>query len=158
VLHLLGNSFAEVSCMRAAALPTRIHSQPNVTPMIDVMLVLLIIFMVVTPMLDQGFRATPPTGVNLSKHLEEAGEAVIGIDDHGQLFLNRRPVSVEELKRALAARFLAAPANRVVYLRGDRNTEYQRVQETLALIGGAGARVVGLVTDAAPGQSVVTAP
>ena len=134
--------------MRTPEMSSRIHSQPNVTPMIDVMLVLLIIFMVVTPLLDDGFRSAPPTGVNLTKHLEERGEVVIGIDDQAQLYLNRRPVSLAQMQQALEARFRTSPENRVVYLRADRNTEYRRVQETLDAAERSGARVVGLVADA----------
>ena len=58
-----------------------VESRPNVVPMIDVMLVLLIIFMVVTPALMAGFNATPPEGVNLKDHPEDENtDQVLGID------------------------------------------------------------------------------
>ena len=61
-----------------------VQSTPNVTPMIDVMLVLLIIFMVVAPALMAGFNATPPEGVNLKDHPEdEQTDQVLGIDREG---------------------------------------------------------------------------
>jgi biopolymer transport protein ExbD len=126
----------------------RVRVEPNVTPMIDVMLVLLIIFMVVAPMLETGFRATPPSGTNLTDHPDEAGEAVIGIDQHGQLYLNRQPVTRDQLRARLAEWFGARGESRVVYLHADQDAEFQAVQETLAVAEQAGARVVGLVATA----------
>ena len=57
-----------------------VKSEPNVVPMIDVMLVLLIIFMVVLPALTSGFTANPPQGINLKSHPEEDTDQVLGID------------------------------------------------------------------------------
>ena len=74
-----------------------VKAEPNVTPMIDVMLVLLIIFMVVTPALIAGFNATPPQGQNLKDHPEdEENDQVLGIDKNGNYFLNKRTISKEE--------------------------------------------------------------
>jgi len=65
----------------AASSGSGVQSSPNVTPMIDVMLVLLIIFMVVTPALLAGFNADPPKAVNLKDHPEDANlDQVLGID------------------------------------------------------------------------------
>src|SRR5918998_6561990 len=81
----------------------------NVTPMIDVMLVLLIIFMVVTPALLAGFNATPPQGQNLKDHPEdEEMDQVLGIDKNGNYFLNKRTIAKDalapEIKRIYDAR------------------------------------------------------
>jgi biopolymer transport protein ExbD len=71
-----------------------VKAEPNVTPMIDVMLVLLIIFMVVTPALLAGFNAVPPTGQNLKDHPEDAeNDQVLGIDRDGNYYLNKKPIS-----------------------------------------------------------------
>src|SRR5688572_21448717 len=79
-----------------------VESTPNVTPMIDVMLVLLIIFMVVAPALMAGFNATPPEGVNLKDHPEdEQLDQVLGIDRDGQYYLNKRQIKNEELPTLL---------------------------------------------------------
>ena len=64
----------------------------NVTPMIDVMLVLLIIFMIVTPLIAAGFKATLPKGKNLDPRPEGENEVVLGIDQAGRYFLNGRPL------------------------------------------------------------------
>ena len=70
-----------------------VKAEPNVTPMIDVMLVLLIIFMVVTPALLAGFNADPPKAVNLKDHPEDANlDQVLGIDRDGNYYLNKKPL------------------------------------------------------------------
>jgi biopolymer transport protein ExbD len=69
-----------------------VKAEPNVTPMIDVMLVLLIIFMLVVPAISAGFQAIPPQGVNLKPHPEEERDQVLGIDANGQYFLNKAPI------------------------------------------------------------------
>ena len=62
---------------------------PNVTPMVDVMLVLLVIFMVVAPTLLDGFRAEPPRAVNVRDHPNDSSDVVLGIDAAGRYFLNK---------------------------------------------------------------------
>ena len=78
-----------------------VKSEPNVVPMIDVMLVLLIIFMVVTPALAAGFQAVPPAGINLKTHPEEDTDQVLGIDKQGQYYLNTRALQNDKLAETL---------------------------------------------------------
>ena len=75
-----------------------VKAEPNVTPMIDVMLVLLIIFMIVVPAINAGFKAVPPQGVNLKSHPEEEEDVVLGIDANGQYFLDKKPIRNESLE------------------------------------------------------------
>ena len=79
----------------------RIKAEPNVTPMIDVMLVLLIIFMLVVPAINSGFQAIPPQGVNLKPHPEEERDQVLGIDMNGQYFLNKKAIPNAQLGELL---------------------------------------------------------
>jgi biopolymer transport protein ExbD len=123
-----------------------IQVQPNVTPMIDVMLVLLIIFMTIGPFLEAGFRLVPPSGRHLSEHPEEAADAVLGLDDRGQLFYNKQALTEAELRARLRARFAAIGDERVVYLRAHQGLAYSTVKGTMALIASEGATVVGLVS------------
>src|SRR3712207_5184640 len=80
-----------------------VKGEPNVVPMIDIMLVLLIIFMIVTPTLAAGFQAVPPEGVNLKSHPEEDTDQVLGIDQTGQYYLNKKPIKNETLGEQLKA-------------------------------------------------------
>ena len=80
---------------------SNIKAEPNVTPMIDVMLVLLIIFMLVVPAISAGFQAIPPQGQNLKPHPEEERDQVLGIDANGQYFLNKKPINNADLGRML---------------------------------------------------------
>ena len=130
-----------------------VRAEPNVTPMIDVMLVLLIIFMVVGPMLNERFAAMPPDARYAARHPDDAGEAVIGIDVQGKLYLDKRPIDSTGLRRALTERFRAKPDDRVVFLRADRALPYGRLQETMGIASSAGAHVVGLVSEQPPARS-----
>src|SRR5918995_5744546 len=85
---------------------TSVKSEPNVVPMIDIMLVLLIIFMIVTPLIAAGFKATLPKGANLDARPEGDNEVMLGIDAGGNYFLNGRPIpqaSVEDQLRSIFA-------------------------------------------------------
>jgi biopolymer transport protein ExbD len=124
-----------------------LRAEPNVTPMIDVMLVLLIIFMIVVPLLVTGFRAEPPKGANLTSHPEEALDVVIGIDAAGRYFYNRQPVSEPALTARLAQRFRSGSEDRVAYLLADQSLAYERVQDAMEIAGKAGVRVIGLVSE-----------
>src|ERR1700755_2254589 len=80
-----------------------VQSTPNVTPMVDVMLVLLIIFMVVAPALMAGFNADPPQAVNIKDHPEdEKNDQVLGLDKDGTYYLNKKPIKSDDVPVALA--------------------------------------------------------
>ena len=72
---------------------TSVRSSPNVVPMIDIMLVLLIIFMIVTPLIAAGFKATLPKGKNLDPRPEGDNEVILGIDEVGQVLPQRAAAS-----------------------------------------------------------------
>jgi biopolymer transport protein TolR len=132
---------------RPNMMPARslVRAEPNVTPMIDVMLVLLIIFMVVGPALVDGFAAIPPDARFSNRHPDDAGEIVIGVDASGQLYLDKVRTDSATLRRELVTRFSQRPDDRVVFLRADRSLPYGVLQGTIAIASSAGAQVVGLV-------------
>ena len=129
-----------------------VKAEPNVTPLVDVMLVLLIIFMVIIPTLTSGLNAEPPQGVNLKKHPEEEGDQLLGIDRKGQYYLNRNPIPNERLQQELE-RIFKAPGREefVLYVRADRNLEYAKVQDAVDIAGRSGVRVTGLISEQTPG-------
>ena len=125
-----------------------VKAEPNVTPMIDVMLVLLIIFMVVAPALLAGFNATPPTGVNLKDHPEdEHTDQVLGIDRDGQYYLNKKPIQNADLPKMLKQIYDGRPDDKVLYLKADKSLEYSKVLDAIDLAGHNGVRVVGMISE-----------
>ena len=124
---------------------TAVRAEPNVTPMIDVMLVLLIIFMVVGPSLVEG-PAVPPEARYANRHPDEPGEVTLGVDAQRRLYLDKQLVDSATLRRRLEARFREHPEDRVVFLRADESLPYEVLQRTMALASRAGAQVVGLVS------------
>src|SRR5919108_5882837 len=125
-----------------------VQSTPNVTPMIDVMLVLLIIFMVVAPALMAGFNATPPEGVNLKDHPEdEQTDQVLGIDRDGQYYLNKREIKNDELASKLKTIFDARTEDKILYLKADKQLDYGKVLDAIDIASKNGVRVVGMISD-----------
>lgn len=134
--------------MSASGSQTAVQSTPNVTPMIDVMLVLLIIFMVVAPALLAGFNATPPEGVNLKDHPEdEETDQVLGIDRDGQYYLNKRQIKNHELPTMLKTIFEARTTDRILYLKADKTLDYAKVLDAIDIASKNGARVIGMISD-----------
>ena len=131
--------------MTRAAASAGVRAEPNVTPMIDVMLVLLIIFMVVGPSLVEG-PAVPPEARYANRHPDEPGEVVLGVDAHRQLYLDKVAIDSATLRQRLETRFREHPEDRVVFLRADESLPYEVLQSTMAIASSAGAEVVGLVS------------
>jgi biopolymer transport protein TolR len=125
-----------------------IKAEPNVTPMIDVMLVLLIIFMVVTPALLAGFNAVPPQGQNLKDHPEDAeNDQVLGIDRDGNYYLNKKPISKDALAGEIKRIYDVRQADKVMYLKADKDIQYSKVVDATDLAAKNGVRVMGLISD-----------
>jgi biopolymer transport protein TolR len=123
-----------------------VKAEPNVTPMIDVMLVLLIIFMVVTPALLAGFNAVPPTGQNLKDHPEDAeNDQVLGIDRDGNYYLNKKPISKDAIEKEIKRIYDARTTDKVMFLKADKELEYSKVVDATDMASKNGVRVVGLV-------------
>jgi biopolymer transport protein TolR len=144
---------------------SNVQSEPNVTPMIDVMLVLLIIFMVVTPALLAGFNAVPPQGVNLKDHPEDEADQVLGIDAQGVYYLNKKPIRKEDLPDQLKAIYDARTEDKILYVKAHKDIEYAKVLDALDVASRNGVRVVGMISEqkagtqsTVPGDSRAAAP
>lgn len=137
---------------------TNVESRPNVVPMIDIMLVLLIIFMVVAPALMAGFNATPPEGVNLKDHPEdEQTDQVLGIDRDGQYYLNKRQIRNEALPDMLKKIYDTRTEDKILYLKADKSLNYSKVLDAIDIASKNGVRVVGMISDQKQG-TVSTVP
>jgi len=123
----------------------------NVTPMVDVMLVLLIIFMIVTPAILAGFQARMPEGAHLKARPEKDERTMFGIDREGNWFLNKKPIRKEDAQKLLEQEFLKHPDDKVLFIKADRNLKYGDLLAVMELAKKAGAAVVAAVSDSKPG-------
>ena len=137
--------------MAMSAGSSGVKASPNVTPMIDVMLVLLIIFMLVIPAITAGFQAVPPTGVNLKPHPEEDQDQVLGIDANGQYYLNKKPIPNAELGQRLNAIFENRTEDRLLYVKAHKELAYGKVLDALDIAAHNHVSVTGMITDQQPG-------
>lgn len=125
----------------------KVNADINVTPMIDVMLVLLIIFMIVTPLIASGFQATLPKGVNLDPRPEEESDVILGIDVNGKFFLDGKPVDEAVLEDYLRSVYAARTEDKILYFKADVGLKYARVQDAVELARRAGVAVLAAVTE-----------
>ena len=126
-------------------------SEINVTPMVDVMLVLLIIFMVTAPLIQQGVKVNLPEAK--ATPVEAADKKlVLSIDTARRVFIGDAEVALDELEKKLAAN-AKAQADKEVYLHADRDVPYGVVVEVMAAAQRAGITNVGMITDPAAGAA-----
>jgi biopolymer transport protein TolR len=123
----------------------RLMSDINVTPFVDVMLVLLVIFMVTAPMMMQGVDVALPetTSQPLAAKKENL---VITINNKNQIFINNYQVNLDYLQEKLK-KILEGRKDREVYLRADRDIAYGFVVRVMSEIKGAGVENLGMVTE-----------
>ena len=126
-------------------------SQINVTPLVDVMLVLLIIFMVTAPIIQQGVQVTLPKAKAAALPGKEE-QFVVSITRGNEIYLNDARMTAEELAKKLAA-IAAERPDREVFVRADEQVPYGEVIKTMAAIKAAGIENVGMVTEMPTGES-----
>ncbi|SMC46466.1 Cell division and transport-associated protein TolR [Desulfocicer vacuolatum DSM 3385] len=119
-------------------------SEINVTPFVDVMLVLLIIFMVAAPMMVQGVDVNLPRTAAVPLE-EKIDHLVVSVRQDGQVYLNEQAVGVDYLTRKLEL-VLTDMGSRDVYLKADKSVPYGRVVDIMARIKKAGVTNLGMVT------------
>jgi biopolymer transport protein TolR len=129
----------------------KVNSNINVTPMVDVMLVLLIIFMVITPMLNNKVNVNLPTAdmavVMEDAHKEDA--VIVAVTRDGGVFLGADKVSIDDLGAKISAKFDGKPdtATKEVFLRADVRAKYGPVMDAIDGIRTAGVSQLGLITE-----------
>jgi biopolymer transport protein TolR len=119
----------------------------NVTPMVDVMLVLLVIFMVTAPLLTVGLPLDLPKS-RASQLTEPKKPVIISLNRDGGVFLGDEPINADELEPRLAA-LAAEDPNRIVYVRSDKTNTYAQLMDALGLVNQAGFSKVSLIAEAA---------
>ena len=119
--------------------------------MIDIMLVLLIIFMIVTPLIAAGFQATMPRGANLDPRPEGENEVILGIDVNGRYFLDGRPVQDGALEDILRSVYAARSEDKILYFKADQSLRFQKIEEAVEIARRSGVRVMAAITE--PQQS-----
>ena len=117
----------------------------NVTPLVDVMLVLLIIFMVTAPLLTQGVNVDLPKADSppMQQNVEPL---VVSINRKGNIFLQKRPVTLSQLAPRIKA-IREHKKNLPIFIRGDATTRYEDVARVMSALSTAGIEKVGLVTE-----------
>ncbi|GMU65732.1 MAG: biopolymer transport protein ExbD [Acidobacteriota bacterium] len=123
-----------------------ILSDINITPLVDVMLVLLIIFMITAPMLHQGIEVALPKSEAPAIPARAADPIVLSINRDGLIYLKEQPVHPTKLIEVLTPA-LRGRAEETVFLKGDRDVPYGRVIEVLDTLHKGGIVKVGMVTE-----------
>ncbi len=122
-------------------------SEINVTPMVDVMLVLLVIFMVAAPLLTVGVPLNLPK-TSAAQVTKPQQPIIVSINRAGDTFIGDERVADAELKRRLAD-LAGTDPNRIVYVRGDRSISYAQLMDLLGAVNAAGFSKVSLLAEAA---------
>ena len=123
----------------------RMLSSINVTPFVDVMLVLLVIFMVTAPMMETGIDVNLPE-VEAGSVEGQDEPIIVSVDKKGQVFINKKKISLSKLKGNLTA-IVKRRKNKTVYLRADEAVPYGKVARTMATIRTSGITKIAMITE-----------
>ncbi len=130
----------------------KLMAEINVVPYIDVMLVLLIIFMVTTPLMTQGVKVDLPKVASKNLPPEQKMPIIVTVDEHGAYYLNiasdpKQAVTADDLQQTVV-NALHQDEQRKVYVRGDQQASYGTIVQAMVLLQKSGATTVGLITEA----------
>ena len=128
--------------------PTKIQAAINITPLVDVVLVLLIIFMVMAPQMRKGPDINLPNTAKPSEQGDERGRILVSVDDAGSLWIDDQSVAPEHFGEALRAAVGGEQDPKIV-IRGDAKLNFRHVRRAMVAIEQAGFQGVGLIADRA---------
>ena len=123
-----------------------VKSEINVTPLVDVMLVLLIIMMIIAPLLQQGAPLTLPTATNTAEKPETQEQTVVSITSDKRFYLNSKQIPKEQLQQKVIEA-LEAKTQKIVIIKADIDAEYGSIMEAMDTLRAAGIEDMGLITD-----------
>ena len=123
-----------------------VKSDINVTPLVDVMLVLLIIMMIVAPLLQTPVQVTLPKAAHTQEKPDTSDQTVVYIDGQSRLYINALEATEPELIRRLTD-ILESKTEKVVYLKGDQDAPYSAIMKMMDALRGAKIESVALITD-----------
>lgn len=126
-----------------------IKADINVTPLVDVMLVLLIIMMIIAPLLQKGVNLTMPSAVNTQEKPDTADQTEVAIDAKGNLYVNKKEVPKDQVVNRLKG-ILEQKTEKTVYLKGDKDAKYGAIMEMMDDLRHAQIDTVGLITEKPP--------
>jgi biopolymer transport protein ExbD len=123
-----------------------VKSDINVTPLVDVMLVLLIIMMLIAPMLQQGVAVTMPEAANTGDKPDTQDQTVVAIDSRGAFYVNAIPVAPDDLIPRIR-RVLEDKKEKIVYLKGDKDAKYAAIMDAMDAFRKAQIENIALITE-----------
>jgi biopolymer transport protein ExbD len=123
-----------------------VKSDINVTPLVDVMLVLLIIMMIVAPLLQKGADVKLPVAAYSADKPETQDQTVVAVDSQGRFFVNSVLVREEELRQRVDD-ILEGKTERIVLIKADEDAQYSAVMAAMDQLRAAGIEDMGLITD-----------
>ena len=139
-----------------------LQSEINVTPMVDIMLVLLIIFMVVTPFLQQGIQVTIPRDLrnpDEDQAINKESSVIISVPKDGDYYLGKKKVNVDDLKAAVEKALAnKKEEDKIVYIKSGVKVSYGEVVGVINEVRKLGVDKIGLVADKKKGGGAATAP
>ena len=123
-----------------------VKSDINVTPLVDVMLVLLIIMMLIAPMLQQGVAVQMPEAANTGEKPDTQDQTVVAIDSRGAYYVNAIPVTPDDLVPRVQ-RVLEDKKEKIVYLKGDKDAKYSAIMDAMDAFRKAQIENIALITE-----------
>jgi biopolymer transport protein TolR len=123
-----------------------IKSDINVTPLVDVMLVLLIIMMIVAPLLQKGAPVRLPTAANSAEKPEVSGQTVVAIDAGGKYYVDGLPIPETDLRRRIEDKF-QDKTEKIVLIKADEDAAYGKIMDAMDELRAAGVEDMALITE-----------